>query len=70
MLVEITEYVGGVCAYLSTRAGFPRRGPLDVWAVPPHGPRGGHAVACGRDGALGRAARCGPTKENSVFLIS
>ena len=57
MLAEITEYIGGVRAYLSTRAGLsPSRavgqlGHASAWAT--RRP----AVARGRDGTLGRAAR-------------
>ena len=57
MLMEITEYIGGVRAYLSTHAGLSpsraigRLGHASTWAA--RWP----AVARGWDGALGQAAR-------------
>jgi len=57
VLAEITEYIGGVRAYLPTRAGL-----SPSWAVGWLGRASAWAarwptVARGRDGALGRAAR-------------
>ena len=70
MLAEITEYVGGVRAYLPTRAGLSpsraigRLGRASAWAA------WWLAIARGRDDALDRATRCGPAKEVLVFIIS